>query len=103
MSIYQDIFKYYIIINSFKNSDIQSLSYKQEIKKIQSYKKSNSKKRIIDDINDDEPKLSRLLLSRPAKIWDIAAKVREFSDRDPTKFLDNSPEVFKIIIKLVNL
>jgi hypothetical protein len=71
---------------------------------VRSYKKSNNKKRIIDDVNeDDEPELPRLLSSRLVEIWDTTAKVREFGNRDPTKFLDNSREVFKVVIKLVNL
>jgi hypothetical protein len=71
---------------------------------VRSYKKSNNKKRIIDNVNeDDEPELPRLPSSRLAEIWDTAAKVREFGDRDPTKFSDNSREVFKVIIKLVDL
>jgi hypothetical protein len=71
---------------------------------VRSYKKSNNKKRTIDDVNkDDKPKLPRLPPSRPAKIWDTATKVREFGDRDPTKFSDNSREVFKVIIKSVDL
>jgi hypothetical protein len=103
-SIRQEIFKPHTIINSFKDSGIWLLSYKQGIKKIRSYKKSNNKKRIIDDVNeDDELKLPWLPPSRPVEIWDIVAKVKEFGNRDPTKFLDNSREVFKVIIKLVNL
>jgi hypothetical protein len=30
-------------------------------------------------------------------------KVREFGDRDLTKFSDNSREVFKVVMKLVDL
>jgi hypothetical protein len=102
--IRQETFKPYTIINSFKDSGMWPPSYKQGIKKVRSYKKSNNKKRIIDDVNeDDEPKLPRLPLSRPAKIWDTAAKVREFGDRDPIKFLDNSREIFKVVMKLVDL
>jgi hypothetical protein len=71
---------------------------------VKSYKKSNSQKRTIDDINEDnEPELPRLLLSRLIKIWNTATKVREFTDRDLIKFSDNSCEVFKYTIKSVNL
>jgi hypothetical protein len=103
-SIRQETFKPHTIINSFKDSGMWPPSYKQGIKKVRSYKKSNNKKRIIDDVNeDDEPELPRLPSSRLAEIWDTAAKVREFGDRDPTKFLDNSREVFKVVMKLVDL
>jgi hypothetical protein len=71
---------------------------------VRSYKKSNNKKRIIDDVNeDDELELLRLLLSWLVEIWDTVAKVREFGDCDPIKFLDNSREVFKVVIKSVDL
>jgi hypothetical protein len=105
MSIRQETFKHYTIINSFKDSGMWPLSYKQGIKKVWLYKKSNSNKRTIDDVNEQEDDLefSRLLLSRLIEIWNIVAKVREFTDRDPTKFLDNSREVFKDIMKTVNL
>ena len=80
-------------------------SYKQGIKKVRSYKKSNNKKRTIDDVNEEEDdlELPRLPLSWLIEIWNIAVKVREFTDRDLTKFLDNSCEVFKYIMKSVNL
>jgi hypothetical protein len=104
MSIRQETFKPHTIINSFKDSGIWPPSYKQGIKKVRSYKKSNNKKRTIDDVNeDDELKLSRLLPSRLAEIWDTVTKVREFGNRDPTKFLDNSREIFKVVIKSVDL
>jgi hypothetical protein len=104
MLIRQETFKRYTIINSFKDSGMWPPSYKQRIKKMRSYKKSNNKKRIIDDVNeDDEPKFPRLLLSGLIKIWDTVTKVKEFNDRDPTKFLNNSREVFKVIIISVNL
>ena len=93
-----------MIINSFKDSGIWPLSYKQGIKKVRSYKKSNSQKRTIDDINeDDESKLSWLLLSRLIEIWNTTVKVREFADCDPMKFSDNSCKVFKYIMKSVDL
>ena len=102
-SIRQDTFKHHTIVNSFEDSGMWPPSYKQGIKKVRSNKKSNSKKRTIDDVNDDEPELPRLPPSRPAEIWDTAAKVREFGDRDPTKFSDNSREVFKVVMKSVDL
>ena len=79
-----------------------SPNYKQGIKKVRLYKKSN--KRIIDDINEqDDLELPRLPLSRPTEIWNTIAKVREFGNCNPTKFSDNSREVFKYIIKAVNI
>jgi hypothetical protein len=49
--IYQETFKHHIIINSFQDSGIWPLSYKQGIKKVRLYKKSNSNKRMINDVN----------------------------------------------------
>jgi hypothetical protein len=101
-SIRQDTFKYHTIINSFKDSGMWPPSYKQGIKKVRSYKKSN--KRTIDDVNEqDDLELPRLPPSRPTEIWDTTAKVREFGDRDPTKFSDNSREVFKHTMKAVDI
>jgi hypothetical protein len=104
-SIRQDTFKEHTIVNSFKDSGMWPLSYKQGIKKVRSYKKSYNKKRTIDDVNEEEDdlELSRLPLSRLVEIWNTAAKVREFADRDPTKFSDNSCKVFKYIMKSVDL
>jgi hypothetical protein len=103
-SIRQDTFKCHTIVNSFKDSGMWPPSYKQGIKKVRSYKKSNSQKRTIDDVNeDDEPELPRLPPSQPAEIWNTAVKVREFADRDLTKFSDNSCEVFKYTMKSVDL
>jgi hypothetical protein len=80
------------------------LSYKQGIKKVRSYKKSNNKKRTIDDVNeDDEPKLSRLPLSGLIEIWDTVMKVKEFGNRDPIKFSNNLREVFKVVMISVDL
>jgi hypothetical protein len=103
ISIRQDTFKYHTIVNSFKDSGMWPLSYKQGIKKVRLYKKNN--KRTIDDVNEqeDDLELPQLSPSRLVEIWDITAKVREFNDRDPTKFLDNSREVFKYTMKTVNI
>jgi hypothetical protein len=67
------------------------------------YKKSN--KRTINNVNEQEDNLElpRLLPFKLIKIWDIAIKVREFNNYDPTKFLNNSREVFKYIIKAVDI
>ncbi|PMD17928.1 hypothetical protein NA56DRAFT_707333 [Hyaloscypha hepaticicola] len=69
-------------------------SYKQGIKKVRSYKKSNSQKRTIDDVNeDDEPKLSRLPLSRPVKIWNTATKVLEHGNLQAKLLADNKRRI----------
>ena len=86
-SIREQTFKYYTIVNSFKDLGMWLLSTKAKIKKIRLYKK----KRAIDKVDpeDNNPELLALPLTRPFKVWNCITIIRALRDCNLIKFFDN--------------
>jgi hypothetical protein len=82
------------------------VSARARIKKMRAYGK---KKRSVDEIEaeaeaqEDDVELPKLPPTRPNEIWNTTSTVRALDDRDPTKYSDNTVQVFYHTMKSVGV
>jgi hypothetical protein len=79
------------------------VSAKAGIRKMRAYGK---KKRSVDEVEaeaQEEAELPKLPPTRPDEIWNTASTIRALEDRDPTKFSDNSVQVYHETLKSVSV
>ena len=91
--------QHYTIVNSFRDSGMWPLSCKAGLKKMRAY----GKKKAAEEGEQEELELPALPPTRPAEVWDTAAKVQALGDRDPTQFSEPSKELFFSTIKAVGV